>query len=302
MRRSLPRRSRPLAAAAFAVACVAFAPSARAIGQRVDVQVVDRDTGEHLVPVFHRGEWWIAGRPGARYAVSLANLAGARTMAVISVDGVNALSGETAGWGQNGYVLDAYESTQVNGWRKNLGQVAAFEFTALPDSYAARTGRPANVGVIGVAVFDERPQPVARPRVEPSMDTARENSAEPSSDGPRQKSAAPPSDLPAPAAPRDDASAANRSSAAGASDAAAAGALAARRADRLGTGHGEIERSVVRWTTFERAQPTPNEIVAIHYDRYENLVAMGIVPRRPTTTGADPFPRSGPFVPDPPRR
>jgi hypothetical protein len=53
-----------------------------------------------------------------------------------------------------------------------MEQVAAFYFTALPDSYAARTGRPDNVGVIGVALFrEEYVQPVApQPAAEASAD------------------------------------------------------------------------------------------------------------------------------------
>src|SRR5690606_41541862 len=79
-----------------------------------------------------------------------------RVLAVLSVDGVNAISGETAATAQTGYVLDVWQSTEIKGWRKNLDEIAQFNFTALPNSYAAQTGRPANVGVIGVAVFTER--------------------------------------------------------------------------------------------------------------------------------------------------
>ena len=35
--------------------------------------------------------------------------------------------------------------------------MAAFEFSSLVNSYAALTGRPADVGVIGVALFQEKP-------------------------------------------------------------------------------------------------------------------------------------------------
>jgi len=53
-------------------------------------------------------------------------------------------------------VLDGWGTTRISGWRKSLSRVARFYFTALPDSYAARTGRPENVGVIGVALYRER--------------------------------------------------------------------------------------------------------------------------------------------------
>src|SRR5437868_2381940 len=39
-------------------------------------------------------------------------------------------------------------------------RTAAFYFTSLPDAYASRTGRPDNVGAIGVALFrKKRPEP-----------------------------------------------------------------------------------------------------------------------------------------------
>ena len=53
------------------------------------------------------------------------------------------------------YVLSPWSSAEIAGWRKNLNEVAAFYFTNLSDSYAGRTGRPLNVGVIGVAVYEE---------------------------------------------------------------------------------------------------------------------------------------------------
>ena len=63
---------------------------------------------------------------------------------------------------QDGYVLDPWGFTSIAGWRKSLDRVAAFYFTSLPDSYAARTGRPDNVGVIGLALFRERSHCCAR--------------------------------------------------------------------------------------------------------------------------------------------
>ena len=140
----------------------ASSASSATVGHYVDVEVVDRDTGRVATTYPFDGQSWIAGTPGNRYAVRLRNLTGERVLAVLSVDGVNAVSGETASAQQTGYVLDPWQTTEVAGWRKSLSDIAAFEFTALSDSYAARTGRPNNVGVIGVAVFRER-QPVYRP-------------------------------------------------------------------------------------------------------------------------------------------
>jgi hypothetical protein len=134
----------------------AGAPPAAAVGSIVDVQIVDRDRAETLSTWRHRGASYVAGRPGDRYAVRLTNRSPGRVLVVLSVDGVNAVSGDTAAVSQTGYVLAPWQTAEITGWRKSYSEAAAFYFTALPDSYAARTGRPDNVGVIGAAVFRER--------------------------------------------------------------------------------------------------------------------------------------------------
>ena len=139
----------------------------------VDVSVVDRDTGEWLSQHPHQGDVWVAGSPGHRYSVRLTNTTGERVLVVLSVDGVNAITGQTAHPSQAGYVLEPWQTTEINGWRKSMHDVAQFVFTDLGDSYAARTGRPRNVGVIGVAAFREArthypqytPPPIARGRM-----------------------------------------------------------------------------------------------------------------------------------------
>ena len=125
-------------------------------GQIVDVSITDLDSGTTLPAYPHAGRDYVAGSPGHRYAVTLVNRTGGRVLAVLSVDGVNAVSGETANPEQSGYVLGPWERAEIRGWRKSLDEVADFVFTSVPDSYAARTGRPRNVGVIGVAAFRER--------------------------------------------------------------------------------------------------------------------------------------------------
>jgi hypothetical protein len=138
--------------------CAARLHPARVLAARlVDVSVVNRSTGERLTPWRHGGKLYVAGTPGDRYAVELRSRRGERVLTVLSVDGVNVLTGQTAATLQSGYVLDGWQSYSINGWRKSMEDVAQFVFTALPDSYAVRTGRPGNVGVIGVAVYREKP-------------------------------------------------------------------------------------------------------------------------------------------------
>jgi hypothetical protein len=264
------------AIAAALSGCVA-APVRAAGGQLVDVQIVDRARNTALDEYRHGGNTYVAGRPGERYAVRLVNRGSARVLVVLSVDGVNAVSGETAATGQTGYVLSPWQSADITGWRKSDAEAAAFYFTALPDSYAARTERPHNVGVIGVAVFRER-VPLPRPRpFEPVPYSSRRDDGSMADKAAGASSAGSNAASPAPLPEQERDSAA-----------------LAQRSDKLGTGHGEREHSPIGRTSFERATAQPAEIVQVRYDSHANLVASGvIVPRRAVP---DPFPG---FVPDP---
>jgi hypothetical protein len=146
------------------LAALAASCNALAVGGIAEVTIIDRSTGVALTPHLYRGEYWVAGKPGATYAIEIRNHLDQRLLAVTAVDGVNVISGATAAWGQTGYVFNPGQDYRITGWRKSDREVAAFTFTAAPNSYAARTGRPANVGIIGVALFRERqPQEVYIP-------------------------------------------------------------------------------------------------------------------------------------------
>ncbi len=273
-----------------ALLALIFASPAHA-GNLLDLSVVDRDTGETLSTYIQNGKLYVPGTPGHRYAVRLSNRTGARVLAVLSVDGVNAVSGETASANQSGYVLDAWESAEINGWRKNLNEIAQFNFTALPNSYAAQTGRPADVGVIGVAVFTERESRwIAQQRIE--------RASPPPAPRPWAKGAESSRDQAASASPAPDAGKMHSSEAQ--ANAAIASSASPQR-ERLGTGHGDREYSHVSTTHFERASALPAETLSIWYDSYQNLAARGIITRRPIASHEpNPFPSS--FVPDPPMR
>jgi hypothetical protein len=254
----------------------------------VDLQVVDRDTGRILEVHHKHGRAYVAGESGHRYAVMMQNRTGERVMAVLSVDGVNAVTGETADPDQGGYVLGPYERAEINGWRKSMSEVAQFVFSAPEASYAARTGRPQNVGVIGIAVFRER-APVHAP---PSPPVYRD-------DDWRHKNAQ------APSAAREAEAMAQRSQPAPAtgttSDAAAPYAKRERSEDfasELGTAHGQREWSRVNTTQFERRSLRPDEIVQVQYDTYEHLVERGVI-RQPRWSREEPRAFAGGFVPDP---
>lgn len=208
-------------------------------GQLASLSLIDQNTGSPLQIWRHQGRNYVAGNPGERYAVEVRNKTGARLLSVVSVDGVNVISGATAATGQTGYVLDAWRAHDIKGWRKNMDEVAVFYFTQLPDSYAARTGRPDHVGVIGVAVYPEYVEPIVLS--EPARNYAAPTAA--------------------------------------ASGVMAKRADSAAAEVKLGTGHGERISSATRTTEFRRASSHAAEIISIYYDTHAHLVARGIIPR-----------------------
>ena len=231
----------------------------------VQASVLDRATGEVLPLHPHEGQLWVAGERGHPYAVRLRNATGQRVLVVLSVDGINAVSGEQAAPEQTGYVLDPWESTDITGWRKSNQDVAQFVFSAPGASYAARTGRAQNLGVIGLAVFRD----VDAPRWTPRRGVLH---------GPRALAEA-----------------------ADAESAAAAPRVEPSPTQRLGTAHGVRESSPVRDTAFELATALPEQITELRYDSAANLRARGIdTPVPPKPRRPDAFP--GRFVPDPPAR
>jgi len=151
------------------LAAMLCAGGAAAHGGMADLSVYDRTEGRRLAVHWHEGRAYVVGKPGNEYQVSVRNRLREDVLAVVSVDGVNVVSGETANPAQTGYVLSGGQSYDILGWRKSLAETAVFYFTALADSYAARTGRPDNVGVIGVALFRRKrpPQPIAEPQAKP---------------------------------------------------------------------------------------------------------------------------------------
>lgn len=260
-----------------------------AVGRLAEVSLIDRNTGNTLPVYLHRGEYWVAGQPNARYAISIRNLGNERLLAITSVDGINVISGANAGYHQTGYVFDSATRYEITGWRKSDSEIAAFEFAAAGDSYAAQTGRPAQVGVIGVALFKER---VPEPVIQASPPISQLNSI--SSDSLERQEAAAPRAPTTTAPQRKEQNLAQNKRAAN---------NAFAPTQELGTGHGQRETSVVSHTDFERAQAQPNEVIRIRYDSRESLIARGVIPdKKPRIPKPFPQSESVSYVPDPPAR
>ena len=100
---------------------------------------------------------YVIGEAGSRYVIVLQNNTEVRFEAVVSVDGLDVLDGRAASFKKRGYLLDPRGELEIDGFRQSTDSVAAFRFGSVRDSYAAQKhGETRNVGVIGVALFNER--------------------------------------------------------------------------------------------------------------------------------------------------
>jgi hypothetical protein len=131
------------------------------------------------LPVLARGaRQYVEGREGQRYAIEIENRGPVRVEAVATVDGLDVFDGRPGALDKRGYVLEPWSTFRIDGFRQNLGEVAAFRFGAVSESYAAQKGDDRNVGVIGVAFFGERGAPPAS-WLGPDPETARRLGADP---------------------------------------------------------------------------------------------------------------------------
>jgi hypothetical protein len=105
----------------------------------------------------HQGMSFIEARNGTNYTIKLKNNTGYRVMTVVSVDGLDVVSGKNAAETDTGYILDAYGSTEIKGYRLSDNDSAAFVFTSKGKSYVQSVKSDArNCGVIGVRTFGEK--------------------------------------------------------------------------------------------------------------------------------------------------
>jgi hypothetical protein len=248
-----------------------------AVSRGGDYSVSLESAGGASLPTYHhRGETWVQGSRGQRYAIRVRNHTGQRIEAVVTVDGRDVITGRPGNYRKNrGYVIQPRGSVRIDGFRTSWSGVAAFRFTDVEDSYAARMGSSRNVGVIGVAIFEQR-----RPDYRPPPPIVRRKRGVGTGYG-------------AGGAPSD-------------------GSAAPRYLDEnesrqgVGTGYGGDRYSPASETSFPRRTRRPNARLKLYYDDREGLIERGVIPRPwyPQPREPDPFPESRDpgFAPPPPPR
>ena len=132
-------------------------------GFDVDV-VVDGYAREAL---YGRGRRYVEAREGAEYELRIRNPLPVRVAVALSVDGLNTIDARrSSSWDSSKWLIEPYQTIRVSGWQMSTTRARRFYFTTERDSYAARLGRRADLGVITAVFYREntpRPQPVVPP-------------------------------------------------------------------------------------------------------------------------------------------
>jgi len=216
----------------------------------------------------HKGKTFIEGKEGTEFAIRMRNHTGKRALFVPTIDGLSVMDGKEASYESSGYIVGAYSSETIEGWRTSDSEIAKFFFSKVKESYAAATGKDGNVGVIGCAVIreKEKPQPIV------IKEYIREKEYIP---------------YPVPQYPRwphdhiylcqagGNQMMGSSVSLSVSNSAGSAQAMNVQTSASLGTGFGEVKYSPVRTVEFEREE-VPVAVFTIEYNTRANLEAMGV--------------------------
>jgi hypothetical protein len=109
---------------------------------------------------------YAVGEANARYAIRITNRTEVAFEIVASVDGLNVIDGRPASLARRGYIIAPRDTITIEGFRTSESILAAFRFGKVSEAYSVQVGHgEKNVGVIGVAFFQERGQtPVYPPQ------------------------------------------------------------------------------------------------------------------------------------------
>ena len=119
----------------------------------LDVLVDGRPLNEY----YSRGRTYVEALQGAEYELRLRNNSADRVAVALSVDGLNTIDARhTSAWNASKWVIEPYQTITISGWQMSSERARRFYFTNERDSYGAKLGQTANLGVITAVFFRER--------------------------------------------------------------------------------------------------------------------------------------------------
>jgi len=127
--------------------------------QNFDLEVLVN--GRPLTEYYARGRTYIEALQGAEYELRVRNNSAERVAVALSVDGLNTIDARhTSAWNASKWVIEPYDTITISGWQMSSERARRFYFTNERDSYGAKLGQTANIGVIAAVFFRERSRPI----------------------------------------------------------------------------------------------------------------------------------------------
>jgi hypothetical protein len=260
---------------------VAWATPARALER--DGYALSVLVGGEVRPEYPgRGKTYVEALRGEEYGLRITNPLPWRVAVALAVDGLNTIDARhTEPSRARKWVLEPYQTIEIDGWQVSSEHARRFYFTGERDSYGAALGQTDDLGVIEAVFYRERPRP------EPIVSYAAPPSAG-ASDRARSKL-----------------------------ERRGAGASAPQaESERIGEAKGALEDEYAATGIGEKSdhrvyqikmelEPTPAAVLQIRYGFRSELVRLGILPRPPHRHAA--LDRrehargfEGPYCPEPP--
>jgi hypothetical protein len=211
--------------------------------------------GQPLTEYYARGRTYVEALQGAEYELRLRNHSPDRVAVALAVDGLNTIDARhTSAWNASKWVIEPYQTITISGWQMSSERARHFYFTNERDSYGAKLGQTANLGVISAVFFRERgrispvtpPKPIYR-------DKDSDRSSMQSQEAPSAKSTG-------------EASRDNR------------GIMPTPDDEYAATGIGRSVRHDVRWVDMD-LDSRPASEVTVRYEYYSALLRLGVIPR-----------------------
>src|SRR5215813_5337535 len=129
-------------------------------GFSVEVLIDDALAAEYAA----RGRRYIEAFENREYELRIHNPTGSRVAVALAVDGLNTIDARhTSAWDAHKWVIEPYGTISVRGWQMSSENARRFYFTSERDSYGAKIGQTANLGVIAAVFFRERKPIVITP-------------------------------------------------------------------------------------------------------------------------------------------